>query len=1057
MESYREKLEQKFKEEYERLNENQRRAVDTIEGPVMVIAGPGTGKTQILAARIGKILLDTDTLPDNILCLTYTDAGTIAMRRRLVTFIGADAYKVNIHTFHSFCNDVIQDNLYLFDKHSLDAISELENIQLFKKLIDDFPKNHALKRYRGDVYFEINNLRNLFSAMKREGWQPAFINQKIDEYLLDLPNRDNSIYKTSRAGKWNKGEFKSSFYDEKERIEKLRSAANEFDNYQELMRKKNRYDFDDMINWVIKVFEENNNVLSNYQEKYQYILVDEYQDTSGTQNRLVQLLISYWDKPNVFVVGDDDQSIFRFQGANVENMLEFANVYIKDLMTVVLTNNYRSTQPILDISKTLINRNEERLIKQMEGLSKDLVASHEEIMLLTHTPIINEYVSIKAEMADTTYKVASILEQDVTPGQIAVIYRENKYGEELAKYLRIKNIPVYSKRCINILEDPFAKKLVKLLRYLVAEHDVPYGGDEMLFEILHFDFYKIPPIEIAKITVEVNNKKYNNEHTSIRRLLSDKSNTPPATLFDKGLDERLRSVSTKLEKLIGDVSNVTLQQLFENIIQKAGVLEYIVKSPEKIALMQILTALFDFIKEETSRDPLLDLEGLVNIIDLMEKEELPIRMDQVGGTDNGVNLLTAHGSKGMEFEYVFFAGLNASAWEKKRKPGGGYKLPDTMFASLPKSKDVEELRRLFYVGLTRAKKHLFLSYSRFKNDGKETEPSMFIAEILQEHNYLVAKKTFTPEQFTEFELLQFTSQSPEIQKAEEDFITNLLAKFEMNVTALNNYLNCPLGFYYKNLIRIPSGKNEATEFGSAIHFALDRLFKKMSGQLGNTEGNELNENNFPPAKDLITDFNWYMNRHRENFTKEAFERRLEYGDEVLLNYYNKYVNNWNKVVAVEHNIRGVIVNNVPLKGKLDKLEFNGKNVNVVDYKTGDIEKALPKMCPPDDKQPNGGDYWRQAVFYKILIDNYGMKDWKVISTEFDFIEPDKNKNYRKEKIIINPADTETVKQQITLVWEKIQARDFYTGCGKEKCHWCNFVKDNKMAVALHELQEEEDN
>src|SRR3954466_6721448 len=167
MSAYRDRLSSKFEEEYGRLNKEQQRAVDAIEGPVMVIAGPGTGKTQILAARIGRILLDTDALPENILCLTYTDAGTLAMRRRLQHFIGADAYKVNIYTFHAFCNDVIQDNLFLFEKNSLDAISELESIELFKTLIDSFPKNHLLKRYRGDVYFEINNLRSLFSSMKR--------------------------------------------------------------------------------------------------------------------------------------------------------------------------------------------------------------------------------------------------------------------------------------------------------------------------------------------------------------------------------------------------------------------------------------------------------------------------------------------------------------------------------------------------------------------------------------------------------------------------------------------------------------------------------------------------------------------------------------------------------------------------------------------------------------------------------------------------------------------------------------------------------------------------
>lgn len=1044
--NYRDILQRKFTEEYQKLNPQQRQAVDTIEGPVMVIAGPGTGKTQILAARIGKILLDTDVLPENILCLTYTDAGTIAMRKRLVQFIGADAYKVNIYTFHAFCNDVIQDNLSLFEKTSLDAVSELESIQLFKTLIDSFPKNHPLKRYRGDVYFEINNLKSLFSAMKREGWAPAYINQKIDEYIADLPTRDEYIAK--RAVKdFKKGDVRTDkIAEEKEKVEKLRAAVNEFDNYQNLMRKKNRYDFDDMINWVIKVFEENTTVLSAYQEKFQYILVDEYQDTSGIQNRLVQLLISYWDKPNVFVVGDDDQSIYRFQGANVENMLGFANAYTKELMTVVLTNNYRSTQPILDISKTLINKNEERLVKKIDGLSKELIASNTKINGLTNQPVINEYNSVKEEMAGITNQVFYLYRQKVEPGKIAVIYKENKYGEELAKYFRLKGIPVYSKRSVNILENAFVKKLLLLLRYLNAEHDIPYGGDEMLFEILHFDFYKIPPIEIAKLTVEVNSKRYGGEATSIRKLLFDKSNIPPKDLFDTGINSRLKNVSAIIEQLIADVSNVTLQQLFANIIQHAEVLPYIMQSSEKISLLQLLSALFDFIKEECCRNPLLELKGLVSIIELMEKENLALPMVQVAGNDKGVNLLTAHGSKGLEFEYVFFTGVNASSWEKKRKPGGGYKFPDTMFSSQPVSSDEEELRRLVYVALTRAEKNLTISYAKFKNDGKEMEPSMFIAEILQQHNIPIEKISLSNETIAEFELLQFNAQAPEIEKAEEDFINAILDKFVMNVTALNNYLKCPLQFYYQNLIRIPTGKSEATEFGSAIHYALEKLFRKMQ---------DGKQDKFPGKDEMMADFNWYMHRHRENFTKEAFDRRMEYGDEVLRNYYDKYVNTWNKVVAVERNIRGVVVNNVPLKGKLDKLEFDGKNVNVVDYKSGDIDKAMPKLKPPHDKDPNGGDYWRQAVFYKILVDNYEQKDWKVISTEFDFVEPDKKKEYRKEKIVITPADTETVKQQLTDTWQKIQDRDFYTGCGKEDCHWCNFVKNNELAVALHDIEEEE--
>ena len=1043
--------EDKFKEVYNRLNPQQKLAVDTIEGPVMVIAGPGTGKTQILSARIGKILLDTDASPENILCLTYTDAGVVAMRKRLLSFIGPEAYKVNVYTFHAFCNDIIQDNLSLFEKNSLDPISDLEKIELFKQLIDTFPKDHPLKRYRGDVYYEINNLQSLFSTMKREGWTPQFLNQKIDEYIKDLDTRDEFICKRA-TGKWKKGDLRTDKIAEAcEKVEKLRAAVNEFDRFQHLMRQRNRYDFDDMINWVIKAFEENPSLLANYQERFLYILVDEYQDTSGTQNKLVQLLINYWERPNVFVVGDDDQSIYRFQGANVENMQAFADSYKQHLLTVVLTSNYRSVQPILDVSKSLIDRNIERLVGKMDGLTKELLCCNDKWKTISDSdccPRIKEYESQRHEMIHLVLQVEELLKSGVQPSQIGIIYKENKYGAELTLYFKHRNIPVYSKRKLNILNMPLVKQVVLLLKYLAAEHDVPYGGDEMLFEILHFDFFSIPPIEIAKLSIEVAEKQYSGNRTSLRRLLQEKATRPPADLFDKGFDASLTRASSMIEKLVADVPNVTLQTLVEKIIRNTGILSAVMNSPEKLWLMQVLTALFDFIKEESRRNPALDLEGLTNIFNLMQSEDLPIPLVQVSGSDKGINLLTAHGSKGLEYLHVFVAGANSGNWEKKRKPGGGYTFPDTMFTSVSKAKEEEELRRLFYVALTRAEKNLVISYSRFRNDGRELEPSMFIAEI-QEKHLLPIEKVFIDENVqAEFAALHFAEDlQPEISKAEADFVDRMLDKFVMNVTALNNYLSCPLNFYYNNLVRVPSGKSEATEFGSAVHHALQRLFEKMQQD---------KDNRFPTREDFISDFVWYMRRHRECFTKEQFERRMEYGYEVLSNYYDHYINSFNKIVVVERNLKNVVVQGVPLKGKLDKLEFDGKAVNVVDYKSGDIEKALPKLQPPNGKEPLGGSYWRQAVFYKILVDHLENKDWRVISTEFDFIEPDKKKVYRKEKVVITDADITTVTHQIKDVWQKIQAREFYTGCGKEECRWCSFVKTNNLAVALHDPNDEEE-
>ena len=339
---------------------------------------------------------------------------------------------------------------------------------------------------------------------------------------------------------------------------------------------------------------------------------------------------------------------------------------------------------------------------------------------------------------------------------------------------------------------------------------------------------------------------------------------------------------------------------------------------------------------------------------------------------------------------------------------------------------------------------MHISYPKQDNEAKELEPSVFIAEIMDKHALHIENRALSEEQIFEFHTVLFLNQKPVIERTEEDLADRFVKDFVMNVTALNNYLKCPLSFYYNNLIRIPSGKNEATEFGSAVHFALQQLFAKMKA----------NDGKFAPVETMIGDFNWYMQRHRENFTKESFSRRMEQGSVIIPAYYNKYFDVWNKAVVTEMNIN-VLVDGIPLKGKLDKLEFNGAEVNVVDYKTGNVDNAKNKLAGPTEKEPNGGDYWRQAVFYKLLVDNYDLKNWHAVSAEFDFIEPDSKKDFKKQKLVITPEDIEIVKSQIKDTWHKIQNKDFYTGCGKSDCHWCNFVKDNSLYVSLEEADEEE--
>ena len=192
------------------------------------------------------------------------------------------------------------------------------------------------------------------------------------------------------------------------------------------------------------------------------------------------------------------------------------------------------------------------------------------------------------------------------PGDIAIIYRENSYGEDLSRYLGQLGIPVYSKRNLNILEVPLARKVILLLDYLVAEHDIPYGGDEMLFELLHADWFGIPALEIAKLSMEVADKRFTGDKTSLRRWLAEKAAAPQADLFSTGINQNLKAASQFLEELIADVPNLTVQQLFEKIVRKSGILSKVMQQPDKFHQLQVISGLFDFIRDETRRNPTID-------------------------------------------------------------------------------------------------------------------------------------------------------------------------------------------------------------------------------------------------------------------------------------------------------------------------------------------------------------------------------------------------------------------------------------------------------------------
>lgn len=1046
-----------FASQLAKLNPAQQVAVETTEGPVMVLAGPGTGKTQILAARIGFILQESDTLPENILCLTYTDAGTIAMRERLLQFIGPDAYRIAIHTFHSFCNSIIKENVELFGTKELDAISDIEKIELIHQIIDGFDKDNPLKRWTGDVYYDTPRLAILYSVMKAEHYSVDYIHQAIELYIADLPNREAFKYKRANSKQQIKvGDPKvHEIEKEVEKMNELSAAVASFTTYEKLMEKAGRYDYHDMIIWVLNQFKSNENLLRRYQEKFLYLLVDEYQDTNGSQNEILLELLNYWDEPNVFIVGDDDQSIYRFQGANLDNLLGFT-AHFPTASKIVLTENYRSSQVILDASKMLIEQNSERLINYDVDLNKNLVAKNTDLAdysllpaILSFDNDVHEWVYIADQIEQ-----AWVRKEDLS--ETAVLYRNHKQCEEIIKYLTVKQVPFQIRKKENILNAVFTNKILKILEYIDGENRFAFSREDLLFEILHFDFFYTNAFDIGKISLEI---RTGNTYKNFRTYLKDlKIEAKQAQLFDKDVVHdgllAIKKVSNFLEDCLKNIHNYTLQGLFEKLLSDGGILHYIMNHSERVDLLQELNSLFDFIKEETSKNQRTKINDLLMTIKLMKENKIGLDIHKNIGRKEGVHFITAHSSKGLEFEKVFIMGCDSENWQKA-PTSRTYKFPDTLLKQKQDGDESQEERRLFYVAMTRAKKELIMTYARNNLKGKGKEKCLFVSELKQLATVAFSEPILSENLLVEALIFSKTEVLPTIQPLIDKAATEkILEKYQLSVTNLNNYLHCPLGFYFNNIIRIPAAKNAAMEFGSAVHEAIYFFFLNM------TETNE-----FGTSEELVSLFLREMKKRADGFTETEYEQKMAYGKEFLPKYYAHNIRSWKKIVALERRINNVVVEGVPIKGVLDKIEFDGNMGNVVDYKTGKFDNAKKKFYRPvtefkDPEKPTfeeefGGDYWRQAVFYRILIDNYKDKNWKIMSTEFEFVEPDrKTGEFINQKIVITEDDILVVKNQIKDTYDKIRNMEFDKGCNEENCHWCSFVKSNFTSLAFQKVAEE---
>lgn len=1017
-------------------NQAQIEAISTIDGPLMVIAGPGTGKTTILTQRILSIL-QSDLQPENILCLTFTDAAANVMRKRLIELIGSNAHRVEICTFHSFCQKVITEYKNELKIQSLEPVSTLEQVRFYNSIIDNLDENNSLHNYK-TPYSVRNDLIFLNRFLKQENYDKEKIFELAEVYIEKMKSDDSMYYKKKTANN-NVGDFNENKFEKCKNIyNKIKDATNICYHYRNILAEQGRYELDDMILWVINLFKANSDILLDYQERYQYIMVDEFQDNNKIQFELTLLLASYWDNPNLMIVGDDDQSIYRFQGANVENLKDFRNTFAGSLKEILLVENYRSSQIILNAAENLIAKNSSRLLQNKKLESKSL-------RLKSDTKI--EIVECKNKFYEATFVVEEIeklQKAGVKLNEIAIIYRRNKESIDFEKLLIKKNIPYYLKKKSNIFEEKLIKDIVTIMNYIYLESKEPNSGQHLLFGILHFDFWKIDSYDLAKLAYYIKN----NNLLWRNALNSFNTNNELAELVSKESFDKLTLFISDIEYLITQSFNVPLINLAEKIITRGGILSNILNSDSKKFYLEILNTFFEFLKDEFRNNPKADYAYFINLLELIIKEKIDIETAEIFEKKEAVNLTTAHSSKGLEFEAVFVIGNNKEIWDDKTKDKY-FGLKDILNISDENSIN-EEKRRLFYVACTRAKSYLYLSYciTDTTKAGKSLNESLFISEISESESVIRTKFDDKYDNAIESVIanLQIDESFHGFKTLESELLNQFTENYILSATHLDDYLECPVKFYYKYVLKIPTVPSIYIIFGNAVHKALELFFDKMLKSY---------TKQYPDIEQLIFGFKNEMSKNRHFLSQTEFDNFINYGINIVFpSLYNNFIDEWesNKKIITENNIRNVVVNNVPIKGKIDYMQILDNNlVKVIDFKTGKFNSNKSKYhAPPDSlnekkrsKKENlyGGKYWRQIVFYYLLINNNKLNNYKVLEGEIIYVEQNQKKEFDRFKIFLSQEEILFVEILITEVYGKIKNHEFNVGCNEKDCEWCNFNKN----------------
>lgn len=944
---------------FEGLNNNQLEAVKFDDGPCLIIAGAGTGKTTVTTRRIANLIATKKAKPCEILALTFTEKAAAEMEERVDVLVPYGYVDTWIMTFHAFGDRILKENFLSANlSSSYNVLNDVESSIVLKNILPSLGLNHLYKSSNPSKF--VPDILGFIGSLQNEALTSVAFNQKVRKIEFEDQNEKQRYLELARI---------YVAYDE----EKVRL---------------NKIDFGDQILKVIDLFEQNPSVLAKYQSQFKYILIDEFQDTDIAQNKLLNLLCA--KNQNIMVVGDDDQAIYEWRGAAVENIIKFKSNYL-NTKTIVLVDNYRSTSQILDRSYKLIQFNNPLRLEQIEKIAKKLKSNR--------SGIAPEHIHCENGYTESS-RISQIIKEQVSKGRsyrdFAILFRAKSHAREIITTFQSEKIPFQFPDSSGLYDREEIRLINNFLRAITDSED-----SISLFYLATSEIYNIKGSDLIPILSQARRKN--------RSFFSTLQSSVSQSLFidNKQIEKLLRDISV-YHDLTGKLNT---GQIVYKFLTETGYLSNLLKRCDNETEAQIklenISAYFKKIKEFQSLDPTSKVFEFIENLKLMQETgENP----SLGGIDpdiDAVNLMTAHSSKGLEFPVVFIISLTSDRFPTRDR-SEAFQIPEPILGR-KKLEDahIREERRLFYVAMTRAKDELYLTNSDYyENNSRRKKISPFIVEALGNS----ATKIINFRQSTREKLSLFDSDTVS-QKLEQKFFRK---KFlTLNPHQIDDYLTCPKKFEYLHIFEIPVTANSAVSFGSAIHSAFG--FYLQTRKIAEA----------PSLEDVLAKYSESWSG--EGFeTREAEDKRKQEGIEIIKKFYLSESEHPTDVEDIEKAFVFEF-DGIKIRGRFDLVAKEDGKHRIIDFKTSSVDDKEAA-----DKRAKDAIQMKIYALAMNKIENINPK----VSLYFVGLSPTGELTIGDHEF--SEKELEKVEGVVLKVSEGLKQENFDAKPGYNECAWCAY-------------------